>query len=294
MLPDPDRSADATGEHHPPRRHRRLHHDLNVLGDGVEQARQDPVLPLALVGEVGHVGLENDWAPTRERRRLGHAGRELSRLLHGHVEALDELAQEVAGTLGAARVLAEDLDPSRAQLQHRETMAPDGDHRRRGVAEEEPLARRLRLLGRDSNQRHLAAEPAAHCGAVDPLPVPSCEEPEKRLAWILMVIGNLAPGPTKSSVLRAELGELDGLGADVDADVAGHVRSLADCAPQRSRGSADLLTVKRGALFLPLFRSQPGRPTQRIVVGSRYRRRASGPPKEHEVRSRPELRRSPP
>ena len=49
----------------------RLHEHLDVLADRVEESREDAVLPLALVREVRHVGLEDDRAAAGERRGLG-------------------------------------------------------------------------------------------------------------------------------------------------------------------------------------------------------------------------------
>ena len=62
------RAGDAAGEEHARRGPARLHEHLGALGDGVEQAREDPLLPLALVGEVRHVRLQDDRAAPGERR----------------------------------------------------------------------------------------------------------------------------------------------------------------------------------------------------------------------------------
>lgn len=100
------RAHDAAGEQHPRRAEPRLEQHLHVLAHGVVEPRDDGRLILALVGQVGHVGLEDDRATPGQRGRLGDVGAQRAGGLDRQLEALDQLAQEVAGALRAARVLA--------------------------------------------------------------------------------------------------------------------------------------------------------------------------------------------
>ncbi len=122
---------------------------------------------------MSHVGLQDDRAPSREWRSFHLGARELIGFFEGHVEALDELPEEVTRTLGAARVFAKDLVARSPQFEDREAMAPDGDERRlAGVAGQCAIARRLGLLGRDSQELDVSAESAGDCSTADPRPIP--------------------------------------------------------------------------------------------------------------------------
>jgi hypothetical protein len=103
---------------------------------------------LAFVGEMRHVGLEDNRAAARQHRWVGDRRAELARLLDRQRKPPDKLAQEIARALRAAAVLAKHVDAVVAQFQHGETVAAEGNHRGRRLAEPKPVARSLRLLGR--------------------------------------------------------------------------------------------------------------------------------------------------
>ena len=194
MLAHPLGPRHASGEVHPPAASSRGFTSTWTFSQMASmRPGQDAILALTLVGEVGHVGLEDDRAAAGERRRLLHAGGQLGGLLDGQVEPLDQLAQEVAGALRAARVLAEDLLTLPPELEDREAVAADVDQRGGGVAVEEPVRGGHGLLHRDALQLHLSSEPARHGRAADALPPPRPEDLGQARPGLLVVLDQRAP-----------------------------------------------------------------------------------------------------
>jgi hypothetical protein len=174
----PPRAGHAADEHDLRRAETRLDQHLHVLADRIVEAGEDARAALALVGEVGHVGLEDHRATTGQRRGLGLALDRGAGLVDAQVEALHELTQEVAGALGTAGVLAEHLGAAVAQLQHREAVTADGDQGGRPVAAQPAQPGDLRLGDRDPRQRDLAAQPSAGRRPGEAVPVPILEQSE--------------------------------------------------------------------------------------------------------------------
>jgi hypothetical protein len=88
----------------------------------------------AFVGQVGHIGLQDYRTTARQGAGFGLALDQTTRLGDAQIETLDKLAQEVAGALGAARILAENLSATASQFQDRKAMAADGDYGRFAIA----------------------------------------------------------------------------------------------------------------------------------------------------------------
>jgi len=217
VVPDPGRAGHSTEERHLRGGELRLDQDLDVLTHRVVEAREYPGPALPLVGEMGHVRLEDDGTPTAQRSRLDGGAREAVCVGQVQVEALDELPKEVARPLAAPGVLAEDLVVLAAELEHGESVASDGDDRGRPLmAGELPVACGLSLLGRHPEQVHSTGEPPRHGGTCDGIPVPGGELLEERVARLLPVLDDTATPFDRAPTLDQELGDLDGLRADID------------------------------------------------------------------------------
>ena len=219
-LPHAPGAAHAAGEQHAPGRESGLEQHQDVFAHGVEQSREDAPAILALVGEVGHVALENHGAAARERRGAFDRGGLLAGFLNGKGKPLDQLAEEVASALRTTVVFAKDLEAVGAQFEYGETVAPDGDDGGGFGAGQETAGAGLDLLDGHAGQTDLPAEAAAHRGRRERVPIPRAQQLEQRRPGFLVVLDDLAPAPLAAGAVLDELGELDGFGADIDAEVA--------------------------------------------------------------------------
>ncbi len=232
VLAHPARAADAARQRDVSRPVR-LHEHLHVLADRVEQAGEDATAVLALVGEVGHVRLEDHRAASGERRRLG-SGRDLVRLLRREAEPLDELPEEVAGPLRAARVLPVGVPAVRLERQDAEAVRADvHDGGGRALAVEELVAGDAGLLPGDALERERAAETTGGARRRRRLPAPLAEHPEERGGGILLVLDARPADPAEPAGLARQLHHLHRLRADVESDVPASHRSPR---PPRPRG----------------------------------------------------------
>ena len=187
--------------------------------------------------------------PAGGRRRLG-AGRDGVRLLRGEAEPLDELAQEVAGPLRAARVLAVRVAPVRLEREHREPVRADvDDGRRLPVAVEEVVAGDAGLLARDPLDGERAAEAARRARPGGVRPAPGREHLAQRRGGILLVVDARPAGPLELPGGSPELHHLHRLRADVEADRPLHslLPLAAAAAPPAAPPLASSTTSNRSA-----------------------------------------------
>ncbi len=212
------RAAHAADEQEAGRGDVGLEQHQDVLRHGFKQPGQDASPILALVRQVGHVALQNDGTTARERRGAVGRGREGAGFFNRQGEPLNQLAEEIAGALGAAAVLAKDLHTAGAKFEDRKTVAADRHHRSRLVAGEMAAGPGLRLRSRHLGQPDLLAQPAANRGRRDRFPIPFLQQCAQAFGRPLAVFGHLAAAPPEAIAIINKLDELDGLGADIDAE----------------------------------------------------------------------------
>ena len=222
-------SPHAAGARHPAhqqdvrRSQRRANQPLDVLADGVVQTRQDGRPGLALIGQVGHVRLEDHRAATGEGRRVLHVGTERAGRLDRQIEPLHQLPQEVARALGAAGVLPPDGVVAPPQLQHREAVVADGDDGHRlpvGIGVLGPAGERG--LGGHPLEREHAADTPGGRGALQGVPAQLPEDLAQGGPRGLVMLDQPTAAKAEASVFGEELDDLQGLGPQIDAKEAFH------------------------------------------------------------------------
>ena len=226
---DAARAADAADERHVRRTDAGFDQDHDVFAHRVEQAGEDGFALFALVGQVGHVGLEDDRAAAGERRGFLHVGANLAGLGGRQFEAFAQLAEEIAGALRAAAVLTEHFEAVGPQFQHGKPVAADGNHGGRAVPEQKPEAARLGLLGGNARQSDQPREPTADRRTVQAFPVEFGEQVEQAQGGFLVMLDELAAADPQFRPFPQQFNDLDGLGPDVDAEKALGARDLQRC-----------------------------------------------------------------
>ena len=167
-----------------------------------------------------HVGFENHRAAARKRRRIGYVGAKLCGFLHIQGEALNQLAEEVAGALGTAAVFAERRSPIAAKFQHGKAVAANVYYGQWIVAAKKPASSQLSLF--DGNSRELDLRRKAprngrsRCGG----PIPLTQQIQQRSGGFLAVLEHLAPAHSASIFSAQYLDQLQCFRSRINADEA--------------------------------------------------------------------------